>query len=443
MYHTIDICQDIAEKLKNPSSVNDHLTDRVNNGIMGSSTWPNITLTAGIPGIVCFYATMDHLFPDQKWDKVAHQYLKLAVNFCENKGYNGYSLFQGLGGLCFAAYMCSKRGTRYQQLLRKLEAILIQEVENDLTNLRNNELKNGNYIAPYRYNLMFGLTGIIAYLLLRKDDARLLKLAKECIAVLINLLKTPKNIGSASVPGWYVANEFLAGDFEKEKYPNGSFVLTLPYGVTGCLSVLSLAAWEGIDSPQLYETIKLIASWLRKKQSTTPTEASWPIYTSFEMEIEENPVIPNQNPNGWCYGVPAVASSLCLAGRVLRDKSLKTYSEDAFTNFFAKTWQEDKSVDPSFAFGKAGLLAVTYRMAKLTDSGQLMKRAASLEQNLKNLYSPTHPFGFQSINHLPTNETQWLNEPGILDGATGIALSLLLAQGRTDDVLWDRAFLIA
>lgn len=431
MYNTIDICQDIAEKLKNFSSTDPYKQD------MGTS-WPNFTLTSGTPGIVCFFAAIDYIFPHQGWDDAAHQYLKEAIDSIDVAISEGHSLFGGLTGICFAAYLCSKRGSRYQKLLSKLDSLLIQEVEKDIHFLQKEDIKNQKPIPPYRYNLMFGLTGIIAYLILRKEDLRLLKLAKDCIQTLISILLSQKQIHNKTVPGWYVAPEDIREESEKERNPNGRFILTLPYGVTGCLSVLSLAAWEGIDTPKLFDTIKLLSSWVNQKKVISSSALNWPYALSFESEIGEQQN-PDFNLKAWCYGIPAAASSLCLASRVTRDKVIRNSAEEALNKLFSQPMEQDHSSDPSLVYGKAGLLAVTYRMAKLLDSGPLMKTASQLEQEVKSLYSPSHPFGFQYYDSY--NQKKW-NEPGLLYGASGVGLALLLASGRIDDVLWDRALLI-
>lgn len=173
MYHSIDICQDIAEKLKSPESISRSF----------ESPFMFKTLGYGAPGIACFYAAMDHAFPNDKWDFVAHKYLQIALNSFKDYGAKDHSLFTGLTGLCFATHLCSRGHSRYQNCLVKLHDVLTEEVKTTLLTLKHQAVEGG----------VDNLTGVIAYLLLRKDEGNLQQLAKECIEALINYLIRNEN----------------------------------------------------------------------------------------------------------------------------------------------------------------------------------------------------------------------------------------------------------
>lgn len=430
MHHTIDICQEIAEKLRSPIALSEFMEDERRRGLSSIPKWPDLSLASGLPGIVCFYAAMDRAFPNQKWDDVAHEYIKMAAKECESRGYEDVSLFYGLTGLSFAGYLCTK-GSRYQQFLRKIDATLVREIEQTLANIRRQDLA-----APYHYNLISGLSGIVAYLMLREQDRWLQKLTDECVDLLLNLLNAKKNIAGTEVPGWYVAPEHQFGDKGGKEYSQGSYMLSTPFGITGCLSTLVLVASHNRNSTKLCNTINEIASWLRQKQVKTSFGYSWPIILPFDEEGSQ-PVYGD----AWSYGRPSVAISLYMASRITQDKNLMAFAEESFTSLFqnGSNWS---LLPPTFGSGQAGLLASTYRMAKLTNSHFLMRQVSMLESSLKKAYNPHHPFGFQRIDLIDNKEVQW-NDPGLYEGAVGIALALLAADGRLDDFSWDRAFLLS
>lgn len=437
MYHSIDICQDIAEKLRSPSIVYEKVQLEISRGTFPNSQWPDLALASGLPGIACFYATMDHLFPDQRWDQSAHEYFKLTASRCESEGFSSYSLFYGLCGLCFAVFLGSKQGSRYQKLLKKLDGALTQEIEKLLSYFNSESTE----YAPYHYNLMHGLSGIIAYLLLRKEDGYLQKLLRDCVEALIKIMRSTKNVGDKAVPAWFVApqeDQF----YSNEHFPQGGFLLSTSTGIIGSLSALSLALWHGIRSPQIEHTIKEIATWLRQRQIKTEEGCFWPYIWPFEAESEGQLPKETENHSSWSFGISSVANSLYLAGRATQDKALMAFAEQSFLSLFAKQNGELNAMDPTFSTGKAGLLATTYQMAKMTNSGTLMQQASRLEQDLRGLYNPSHPFGFQMTHYTPSGTTNHLNDPGLLDGASGIALALLLVDGRANDIPWDRAFLL-
>ncbi len=435
MHHTIDICQDIAEKLRSPEALYETIEDERRRGTSFVEHWPDLSLASGLPGIVCFYAAMDRAFPDQHWDDVAHQYIKLLGSECERRGYGGYSLFTGISGLCFAGYLCAK-DSRYTNFLRQLDVALVQEVEKGIAYIQKQCVEPDRYVAPHHYSLMYGLSGVVAYLMLRQQDRQLQKLMGDCVDMLISMLTAKKSVAGTMVPGWFVSPEH---QFDKEQYPHGSYFLSTQFGITGCLSILSLVAWHGKGSAQLSKAIKEIASWLCQKQVETPFGHSWPEILPIETDINKQKWPQSHYGDDWKSGRPSAAISLYMAGRAMQDKDMMTFAEERFASLFHET---DASLQaPSFSFGQAGLLASTYRMAKLTNSSFLMRQVSVLESSLKKLYSPSYRFGFQRVRKIDEIEFPW-NDPGLLDGAVGAALALLSADGRLEDFAWDRAFLL-
>ena len=97
---------------------------------------------------------------------------------------------------------------------------------------------------------------------------------------------------------------------------------------------------------------------------------------------------------------------------------------------------------PSFTDGRAGVLAIAYRMAQDTHNPHLWKQVGLLENSLKEFYTPNASFGFQTVQVDSSNTYRWIDNPGLWRGATGIALSLLLAQ-RREESIWDRIFLLS
>lgn len=95
----------------------------------------------------------------------------------------------------------------------------------------------------------------------------------------------------------------------------------------------------------------------------------------------------------------------------------------------------------SFVNGLAGILASTYRMAEETENPKLWQHVKELEADLSSFYRPESPFGYQMVHVDSFNNYNWVDNPGLLYGASGIALSLMLVQNR-EELDWDRAFLL-
>lgn len=443
MYHTLDICQDIADKLRDPDKVCEITHESVKRGKFLSEEWPELSLAESLPGIITFYGTIHELFPDQHWDRVAHEYLKRMVEKIHEQRISNHSLFEGLTGICFAIYICSQKEIHYPSLLSSSEQLLFTDIETNLFPRIDHLLESDQDAIPHVYNLTHGLSGIIAYLLVRKENFACPRLASACLYRLVRILTRRRTVNGHSVPGWHVSqNEQLTAE-NRGNYPNGNFILSLPDGILGCLSILSIAALEGMIIPGQYEIIQEITTWLKGKQGIG--HATWGTYWhhtfSFEEEISNTQETIAVARNMWNYGTPAVSRSLYLAARAMKDHALQNFAEEAFISVFSKPWQEWNILGPTFSTGRAGLLALTSAMSKETQHCLLVKQVEDLSRDLKRFYSPSHPFGFQTVGVDASEQYHWIDHPGLLNGSVGVVLSLLYGHYQ-QEMDWCRIFLI-
>lgn len=442
MYHVLDICQTVAQKLSNPQFVNQCVDNSLREGNFYALRWDSESLINGHPGLAIFYSTMDQLFPNEGWDGIAHKYLQIAVNEFENKGFPNCSLFNGLAGLGTAAYFCSRVGLRYKKLLEKLDNAIIEEVQNLLWKKLTVRMESESfYIAPKIYNLAEGLSGILLYISLRKDNPYLLSIGSDCIKKLSFLLKN-KKVMQSSVPGWFTTPSDYLIETEKNFYPEGCFILGTPFGITGLLSAIAIAALEGFCPKEGFELLRDISSWLTKKQGVTPLGLFWNHTVSLQEELSGSLHPPQLNRDTWGNGIPSAARAIYLAGKALNDYKLKEFAENAFISLWSKPEKDWNLIGTSFNYGRAGHYAVTQRMVKETKNPELHQKLKDLESGLKNFYDPDTPFGFRSVSFSPSNEYLWIDDPGLFSGAAGIALSLLNVH-LNNDRTWDRIFAIS
>lgn len=425
MYSTNYICQDLAERMRRTFEVTSFMHESVQKGAFLSDSWMEGTLAEGIPGIVTFYAVLDHHFKNEGWDDVGYNWLKLAMQNLEKDGYNNISLLSGLAGLCFATHLSSKNGTRYTDVLEQLETRLIDEIEHTWSRPLTRSLERGEWLLPAFYNLMQGIAGVIGYLLLRKDDARINRTLHFCVEELSQAILTPVRYKQEVQPSWFVA--------PNGAHDEGSYILSMPYGITGSLSALSLAARDGIETRNSKKAISHLADWLSKKHSLL----QWPPI----IPAGKDDVSIGLNKDTWAYGAPPIARSLYLAAQVTNNEELKEFAIDAFMNVFRRSDYDWNQMASTFAAGKAGLLAITHFMRKEIREESLRDKLCFLEERIKSFYSPTHHFGFRTVDVTQRGEYRWIDHPGLLEGASGVALSLLLVQDAPT-LPWERAFLI-
>lgn len=423
MYTTDYICQDVAQKLKCPEEVFAFINRSIQCGDFAGDRWHDRTLAEGIPGIVTFFALMDHHYKNEGWDDTLHTWLKIAVERLETEGYHNLSLLNGLAGLCFATYLSSQNGNRYSELLEKLETRLLEEIDHSWSLPLMKSCQRSEPLLPSYYNLMDGIAGVIGYLLLRKSDARMERTLKNVVEQLCQALLPSVSYQLQKVPSW-LHNE-------------GHFILTMPYGITGSLAALSLAKREGIETRSLTETISHVSHWLQDNHISL----QWPPLLSLEAANKEKEIEIPLNKDLWAFGAPIVARTLYLAGEALQDEALKNFAQEAYLQVFSRSEKEWNQMASSFAMGKAGVLTTTFFMQKELKLDLLQEKIAFFEESIKGFYSPSHHFGFRLVDVTERGQYRWLDHPGLLEGATGVALSLLLLKSDSN-LPWERAFLL-
>lgn len=442
MYSTSDICRTIAEKLSDKKLVDDAVHTGIQNGRFYADWWESQSLIGGYAGIAVFFSVMDQCFPNENWDKIAHGYLKSAVEQFETQGFPNLSLYEGLAGLNLAAYLCSLRGIRYQQLLEKLDDTLIKHVQHYLWQtlpfIPENET---DFIDPSVYNLAQGLSGILICMSLRKDQPNFCSLSCDIVKKLSQMFNGKKCVKENEyVVPWLVVPTYHLSK-QEELYPEGSFWLSNPYGITGLLSSLAITAREMTLPREGYELIGTISDWLVQKQGNHSQEVFWKHTISLQEELSDDLTPPETNRDAWCYGIPAVTRALFLAAKALKDDQLRGFAEKQFLSLWSKSEKDWNLIGTSFGYGRAGHLAVAYRMYRDTNNPQLKSYLVDLENGLKRYYDPNSTFGFKAVSFSEKNEYMWIDDPGLLNGASGIALSLLQTQQNADQE-WDRIFAI-
>ena len=86
---------------------------------------------------------------------------------------------------------------------------------------------------------------------------------------------------------------------------------------------------------------------------------------------------------------------------------------------------------PTFCHGIAGLLATTLRFARDTNAPVFIEESRKLTTQLIESFQPDSLLGFRSMEYR-NNET---DQPGLLDGAAGVALVLLAQAYRCRTVM--------
>jgi lantibiotic biosynthesis protein len=271
-----------------------------------------------------------------------------------------------------------------------------------------------------------------AYLLWRRENE---KAATTLSSVLRGLIALTRE--EDGVPCWYTPAHLIADDTMTHLYPHGNLNCGLAHGIPGPLGLMALGLRLGVAVEGLTEAIERTADWLGRNRVDDDWGVNWPTAV---------PLRPNgasaasEEPSrtAWCYGSPGVARALWLAGEAIDHSGYRELAIKAMEAVYRRPLRERHIDSPTFCHGVAGLLQVTLRFAHDTGLPLFTEAAETLSEQLLSLYDPDSLLGYYSLE--PGG--QRVDQPSLLDGASGVVL-VLLAAATDAPPTWDRLFLLS
>lgn len=356
--------------------------------------WKAQTVAQGDAGLAVMCGQFDRCFPGQGWDDDAHRFLRLAVDAAEAASALPAGLMTGQAGLAFTATLLSRGGTRYQRLLAALDHALQARSRTLLDGPR---AGNG---ARYetRLDVISGLSGIGAYLLARREPATDGALLKSILATLV---------------------AHIRAETRRSGLGAGEVDVGMAHGVPGRLALLALALRAGVELPGQRDALLRGTDWLARQRLEDESGVAWPAAASPgpAATVRKRPA-----RMGWCYGTPGVARVLWISGQSLGEGAFCSLAIEAMEAVYRRPAASRGTDSPTFCHGIAGLLQITLRFARDTRLPVFTDAATVLAEQILDAYEPV--------------------QPGLLDGAAGVAL-VLLAAATDVPPSWDRLFMLA
>jgi hypothetical protein len=223
-------------------------------------------------------------------------------------------------------------------------------------------------------------------------------------------------------------------------YPHGNLNCGLAHGIPGPLALMALALSIGTAVPGLEEAIDRSADWLVCHRADDAWGINWPYSVPLTPEGAPDRAAAARTPSraAWCYGAPGVARALWLAGVARRRPEWCNLAIEAMEAVYRRPVAARQIDSPTFCHGVAGLLQITLRFANDTGLPAFARAAVDLFEWLESAYEPESLLGYR--NWEPGGRR--IDQPGLLDGAPGVLLTLL-ASCTDVEPSWDRAFLLA
>ncbi|HVR95343.1 MAG TPA: lanthionine synthetase C family protein [Thermoanaerobaculia bacterium] len=427
--------REVSSRLSVPSRVEQAAAaTRAQTAFPRSSHWAPYAVSQGYAGLALLWSYLDAIFPEEEWDLTAREHLALAVRDAEAHSHLPVGLFSGLSGMAFSAWQLSRDGTRYRRLLDALDG----EIASQAVSLAGS-LVGKNGVGVGDFDVISGLSGIGAYLLCRRHEPGVAAALSAVVQALVDL-----GGEEDGVPRWHTPARLLWDEEVQRLYPHGNLNCGLAHGIPGPLAFLSLACRAGVESPGLPESIARLADWLCQNRLDDSWGVNWPtavplVEMAGRLEATQAPATAEGTSRcAWCYGSPGIARALWLAGEALDRADYRDIAVSAMEAVFRRPVVERRIDSPTFCHGIAGLLQITLRFAHDTGHAVFQEQSRVLVRQILGSYRPESLLGFHNIE-TPESKT---DQPGLLDGAPGVALVLLAATTGVEPG-WDRLFLLS
>ncbi|QSQ18946.1 lanthionine synthetase C family protein [Pyxidicoccus parkwayensis] len=284
----------------------------------------------------------------------------------------------------------------------------------------------------HRYDLVSGLAGLGAYALERLPRPGARQCLEQVVARLGELAEPVEDGVRWKTPPWHIAEEARA------HYPQGGFNLGVAHGIPAVLGVLAEAVAAGVAEPSARKLLQGGWTWLMRQRAPDDAAARFPTRLDANGEPHGWPGRP-----AWCYGDPGIALTLHGIARAVGNADWEREAL-ALCRESVERWSRTELVrDACLCHGAAGLAHLYNRLFQTTGERIFEDAARRWLHHALSLRKPDVGIGgFQTLESAPGGGEEWTDLPGLLAGATGIAL-VLLAVATPVEPGWDRLLLMS
>ncbi|MFQ5601217.1 MAG: lanthionine synthetase C family protein [Candidatus Krumholzibacteriia bacterium] len=370
------------------------------------------SLATGSAGLAVLYAYLAEAFAADTFERLARAYWQSSIDALAGMPTTP-SLYSGFTGIAWVTAHLDGR------LLETGGADLHEEVEEALlAHLRQSPW-------PHHYDLVDGLTGYGVYALERLPHPR----AERCLEqVVLQLERLSRR--SADGVAWFTEPALMLPD-HRVLYPDGCYDLGLAHGIPGVIALLGMSSARGIGPRALLEDA---VRWLLAHRVVSASDGGFGSWLTAGGE-------PIGHRLGWCYGDPGVAAALLVASRAA-GIGPQTGLEIA-VHAAALAPERAGVAGSGLCHGTAGLAHLFNRMHHATGERCLAEAARFwFERTLDPRHACPRIAGDRTGSRLDAADRVRGHDPGLLEGAAGIALALLAAATDLPPE-WDRFLMLS
>ena len=279
------------------------------------------------------------------------------------------------------------------------------------------------------------------------------------------VLSEPVAVDGQWVPGWWVPHDRQPSPADRRSFPRGDVNLGLAHGIAGPLTLLARSAEEGVTVPGQLDAVQRIGGWLAARANHDAHGPFWEPRLGLDVELArargEHPesaecsLFAAEFGAAWCYGTVGIANALFRAARLVGAEGWSQLALRSAHALLHRPGALDRLQGPTFCHGTAGFVQSLWRLARQADDAVLLDHATTVAEQLAAGWDPAAPFGYRHVGP-HDRQSGWEpgqplgleDNPGILEGAAGVAAALLsilptTSGGPGPEPVWDRIFLLS
>ncbi|MEU5952995.1 lanthionine synthetase C family protein [Streptomyces sp. NPDC047525] len=400
------------------------------------------SLACGFPSIAMVLLHLTRALPGEGWEQRLHTALGLSARSTAQSPLHGPGLYGGTSGLALVLAGAAETEPRYAPSAGKVHAALLGQVTAGPWALKDAEPR-GTYTKDHLYDVVTGASGVLGALLATgAEDAA----SQEATELLIRYLTGVADAGGNGT-GRLLSPADAVDPALLEECPQGYFDLGTAHGAAGPLAALALACRAGYRVPGQLQAVRALTDWLVDHRVQDPWGVNWPNHMGLHDPPGRGAAIDRPPSRaGWCYGAPGIAMALWHAGHALDAPEPRRLAVEAVQSVLRRPAAERHIPSPSLCHGVAGLLTVCLRLAQEepgspgpdAPNSLIQEHIPVLTEQILGLFDPEAPLCFRDEEQPGV----FVDDPGFLTGAAGVALALLAAATPVAPS-WDRALLMS
>lgn len=365
-------------------------------------------LFGGRSGMSIFWYYLSELESNREHRRRGSELLESCLASLEATTH-GHTYSTGIAGILWS--VCHLNDRRASPI--NIQELIGDEIDSFLVNRMKEDFRKGNC------DYLHGAPGMALYFLERQDYPKYNQVLEEIFSgIEANSVELPNGIA------WR--------DYFDEKAT--TYNLGLAHGAPSLIVILSRIMQSSPGTKRVYSLLEKSVNWVLSMKAAN--NAPWLFPTTFPWGETRSSRL------SWCYGDLGVAMAIFQAGMIADNPLWRSEAiEIAIHATRKKSFIECGVVDSCLCHGTAGNAHIFNRLYQYTGNSEL--RAASKYWYRQTLNLFNSPVGLKTWRwNEEKADKKWIESHGLLEGITGVGLTLISAISRIEPK-WDRCLLLS